>query len=120
MQALRHYLDDFFGACKSKATAQKLYNDLIKLIRILGIPTTPQKYLPPSNIYQNILGWGIKQNLQKICLPEDKRIEYLSEVKTLIKEKTTDKRFLQHVRGRLGNVAQIKFPGKHFCVDLMH
>ena len=114
VQALRHYLDDFFGACSSKKVAQIVYNDLIYLVQYLGIPTRLDKCQPPNNIYQKILGWGIKQNKQRICLPEDKRIEYLREVQQILKDKRASKQFVHHVRGRLGNVAQIKFPGKAF------
>ena len=60
------------------------------------------------------MGWGIKQNKQLICLPEYKRVEYLIEIRALIKLKKCTKKHMQHIRGRLGNVAQIKFPGKAF------
>ena len=114
VQALRHYLDDFFGACRSKKTANIIYQDLIYLVNYLGIPTRLDKCKPPNNIYQKILGWGIKQSKQKICLPEDKRVDYLQEVQLILKDKQASKKFIHHVRGRLGNVAQIKFPGKAF------
>ena len=56
VQAVRHYLDDIFGACKTKQDAQRLYNDLIHILKILGIPTRPDKCHEP-NFIQRILGY---------------------------------------------------------------
>lgn len=113
IQALRHYLDDFFAACRTKEDAYKLYNDLIYILKQLGIPTREDKCFPP-NFIQKILGYTYNTLTQTISLPYNKRVEYLSEVNKIINKKLSDKKSLEQLRGRLGNVAQIRFPGKAF------
>ena len=113
IQILRHYLDDFFAACKSKSNALKLFRNLIKILEQLGIPTREDKCFPPSHI-QKILGFVYNTLSQTISLPNDKRIEYLASVNKHILNKKSDKKSLEELRGRLGNIAQIRFPGKAF------
>lgn len=113
IQVLRHYLDDFFAACKSKKDALKLFHDLINILKQLGIPTREDKCFPPCNI-QKILGFVYNTLSQTISLPNDKRIEYLASVDKHILNEKSDKKSLEQLRGRLGNIAQIRFPGKAF------
>ena len=113
IQALRHYLDDFFAACSTKEDAYQLYNDLICILKRLGIPTREDKCFPP-NFIQKILGFVYNTLSQTVSLPNDKRIQYLAFVEKHILNKRSDKKSLEQLRGRLGNVAQIRFPGKAF------
>ena len=110
---LRHYLDDFFAACKCKKNAFELFNKLINILKLLGIPTREDKCFPPSHI-QKILGFVYNTLTQTISLPNDKRIEYLESVEEHINKQRSDKKKLEQLRGRLGNIAQIRFPGKAF------
>ena len=112
VRCLHHYLDDFFGACKTKADADKIFNYMLKLLYKLGIPTKPEKCYKPSNKFQRILGWGFKQSKLKICMLKDKRVKYLNDVNFLLYYKLANRKFLEQVKGRLNNVAQIRFPGK--------
>ena len=112
LQCLRHYLDDFFGACTTLEEANQIFNDLLELLQLLGIPTRPDKCSPPSNKFQKILGWAFRQKEMTVGLTDKKRIKYLNDVNKLLKEQFTTRHFLEQVKGRLQNVAQIRWPGK--------
>ena len=77
IQQLRHYIDDFFGACSSQKQAEKLYKSVIQTFEDLGIPTRPHKCFPPW-IEHKILGWLYNTVKRTVGMVNEKRIELLN------------------------------------------
>ena len=113
IQQLRHYIDDFFGACPTKSQAEKLYNSVIKTFKDLGIPTRPHKCFAPW-ISHKILGWWYDTVARTVGMIDDKRIELLNLILRLIKTHKSDKKSLEKIIGKMQNASLVIFPGKAF------
>ena len=113
IQQLRHYIDDFFGACPTLEQAEKLYKSIIKTFEELGIPTRPHKCFAPYTKHK-ILGWLYDTINRMVGMLEKKRLELLESVKRHIATKKSDKKSLEKTIGRMQNAALVIFPGKAF------
>ena len=112
-QIIRHYLDDFFGVHQDYQTAVSLFNEINHVMDILGVPTKLSKCFAP-HWEQKILG-RIYNTKKRSFKPQPcKREEYLLDVQHKLKTTISDKKSLERTRGRLGNIAEIVFPGKAF------
>ena len=113
IQQLRHYIDDFFGACPTKEQAEKLYNSVIKTFEDLGIPTRPHKCFAPWTKHK-ILGWLYNTVARTVGMLKEKRIELLNLILRLIKTHKSDKKSLEKIIGKMQNASLVIFPGKAF------
>ena len=113
MQQLRHYIDDFFGACPSKREADALYRILIQTFKDLGIPTREDKCTAP-NTKAKILGWLYDTLKRVVGMVPKKRLELLQMIKNLLRTKKSDKKTLERIIGKIQNASLVIFPGKAF------
>ena len=113
IQQLRHYIDDFFGACPTRAQAEKLFKSVFKTFEELGIPTRAKKCFAPWTKHK-ILGWLYDTINRMVGMVEKKRIELLNAIQRLIKTKKSDKKSLEKITGRMQNASLVIFPGKAF------
>ena len=113
IQQLRHYIDDFFGACSTQEEAEKLYKSVFETFKELGIPTRLDKCFAPWTKHK-ILGWLYNTILRCVGMVEKKRIELLNLVLKIIKTRRSDKKTLEKLIGKLQNAAMVIFPGKAF------
>ena len=113
LQQLRHYIDDFFGACRTKKEAILLYESVYQTFADLGIPTRRDKCHPPAT-RQKILGWIYDTILRIVGVPDDKRLILLNMVLKFIDKKRSDRKSLEKLIGRMQNVSLVVFPAKAF------
>ena len=113
LQMLRHYIDDFFGVCKTKNEAEILFKALYKLFKELGVPTRQDK-CQLLNTRNKILGWIYDTLDQTVSPPSKKRLLLLDMLDNILSNKSAAVKFLQQLIGRLQHCSQIIFPGKVF------
>ena len=113
IQQLRHYIDDFFGACPTKKEAEKLYNSVFQTFDELGIPTRVDKCFYPD-LEHKILGWLYNTVKRTVGMVNAKRIELLNLILRLIKTMRSDKKSLEKIIGKMQNASLVIFPGKAF------
>ena len=113
IQQLRHYIDDFFGACATKEEADKLYKSVFEIFKELGIPTRLDKCFAPFTNHK-ILGWLYDTIARCVGMVHAKRIELLNLILRLIKTHKSDKKTLEKLIGKLQNASLVIFPGKAF------
>ena len=113
MQQLRHYIDDFFAACPTQKGAWELFRNVFNTFEELGIPTNVDKCKYPWT-KREILGWLYNTILRVVGLPENKRLILLEMIEKLLKNKKSDKKFLEQLTGRLQNTSLVVYPGKAF------
>ena len=113
IQQLRHYIDDFFGACATKEEADKLYKSVFNIFEELGIPTRLDKCFAPFTNHK-ILGWLYDTIARCVGMVHAKRIELLNLILRIIKTHKSDKKSLEKLIGKLQNASLVIFPGKAF------
>ena len=113
VQQLRHYIDDFFGAHKTKAEAQAMFDIIFKMFEDLGIPTRDDKCSWPAT-KQKILGWIYDTLARLVSLPDDKRELLIEIILRLLDRPRSDRKSMEQLIGRLQNASFVIFPGKAF------
>ncbi|NRA57493.1 MAG: hypothetical protein HRU13_05175 [Phycisphaerales bacterium] len=80
-----HYVDDFFGVVplRSDINATDQFERTIEWFKVLGIPTTEEKTLPPST-RQIILGFLYDTELQMVFIPPAKCTEFLAAIDRIL------------------------------------
>ena len=113
LQQIRHYIDDFFGAFKTKAAATAMYKSLFKTMEDLGIATRWEKCTDPHT-RAKVLGWIYDTILRMVGVPDEKRLKLIEMITRLLKTHRSDRKSLQQLIGRLQNFSCVIFPGKAF------
>ena len=114
-QLVNHYVDDFFGFVprRSGISASAQFQNTIKWFARLGVPTTPEKTLPPST-RQIILGFLYDTVRQMVFIPPLKCEAYLAAIDRLLTEKHVTKREALSLIGKLRWASACVFAGPAF------
>ena len=80
-----HYVDDFFGVVPTRSgiDAWAQFRSTIEWFKVLGIPTTDEKTLPPST-RQIILGFLYDTEQQMVFIPPAKCTEFLAAIDRIL------------------------------------
>ena len=114
---IHHYLDDFFGGHNSFSIANTQFQAVIRMMDLLGIPTSPKKCKPPSQ-QQTILGWFFDTVSLSISLPRTKQDQYFREVVRLLKRKRIKFSELKSICGKLRRASVVVFCGNAYVRGL--
>ena len=118
---ISHFLDDFPLLENSFDALQNLMTEFKRLMADIGMPVAISKSLGPTQVLQ-YLGLILNFKLQRIEIPEDKRIKCMNLVSKLIevyerRAKTTVKQ-IQKVAGSLNFLCQALPAGRPFLCSL--
>ena len=118
---IHHYLDDFFGGHPNAFIAKLQCEYVVYMFALLGIPTQWKKVKFP-NWKQIILGWLYNTRQGTVSVPPNKVRAYTDLCTDLIRtrERGTNKKHLQHVKGCLQWASPAVFPGKIRLRNLEH
>ena len=113
VQSIRHYLDDSFGVGKNKRQAEHMFNETLKWLEILNIPTRPHKCKHANQILK-ILGWIFNSIYMRCELPKKKKQKAIARLTALLINKKCTKKQMEQLIGILQHISLIIFPGKTF------
>ena len=109
-----HYLDDFLliGAPNSDECARAVLT-LLEIFRRLGFPIAVNKREGPDTML-GFLGFELDTMALQIRLSENKLAELLVLIRQWMGKKSSTKRELESLVGKLGHAARVVPPGKTF------
>ena len=99
------YLDDFVGVAKSMDQAISDYKAALELLEYLGLETSPNKCVPPTQIL-TWLGFQLDSVKMSIHLPKQKLEDILEEAKCWFNYEKVSKKQLQKLVGKLKHVSK--------------
>ena len=101
-----HLLDDFFFAARNRAQCQFYLDAFLKLCSDIGVPLAPEKTTSPATdtvflgILLDTMAWLAK-------LPQDKVLEYVTDVQQVLGKKKVTRKVLESVAGKLSFAAAV-------------
>ena len=107
------YLDDFVGVAPDKASADEAYGALIDLAATLGLALSPAKCHPPDKKVE-WLGFEISAANMMVTIPEAKLTDILADCNDWLSKKSSTRRQLQRLAGRLQHIARCVAPARRF------
>lgn len=105
------YLDDFLIISKTKDECHKQMHCLMETLRYLGFAINYSKVMGPAQCL-TFLGIELDTVTCSVRLPEDKLSKFISEVKLMHSSKSTSKRELQSLAGKLSWASQVISGGR--------
>ena len=113
-----HYIDDYVTWHTSLATCQRNFDIMLQTCDMLGFSVQPSKVVPPSTCTE-ILGIVIDTQLQQLRISSERLTEIMSELQVWNNKRSTTKRKLLSIVGKLSFVAKVVRCGRTFTRRLI-
>ena len=112
------YVDDFIGIEDSYDAALKAFKRIIALCKELGFSLATNKCIPPT---RNIiwLGFAISAEHMTLSIPTEKLQAVLAECQVWLSKRTTTRKGIQRLVGRLVHVSSCVKPGRKFISRIL-